>query len=136
MGLHSAADTEYEWPFYQQLVVAPFSSHPVIQEAAIDLVDPAHPALAGQPSERWIATDEWYDFGRHPRDTPDTHVVATLDETTYQGGLMGADHPIIWTHEALGGRCLYSALGHVATRWQEPRFIDHVVAAIGWVTRR
>lgn len=136
LGVHSAADTEYLWPFYQLLVVAPFFSHPVIQEAAIDIADRAHPAMAVVPEGRWIATDEWYDFGRQPREVAGVRVLATLDETTYEGGLMGADHPIIWAHDDLGGRAFYTALGHVAARWQEPTFVDHVTAAVRWVARR
>lgn len=135
VGLHSAADTEYAWPFYQQLVVAPFESHPAIQTATVDVVDRDHPATVGLPAGRWTAEDEWYNFARDPAAVPGVRVLATLDETTYTGGTMGTSHPIIWAHETLGGRVLYSGLGHVATRWQEPEFADHVVRAIAWSAR-
>jgi len=32
------------------------------------------------------------------------HVIATVDESTYEGGTNGADHPIIWAHYYDGGR--------------------------------
>ncbi|MDQ3364483.1 MAG: ThuA domain-containing protein [Myxococcota bacterium] len=135
VGLHSAADTEYGWPFYQQLVVAPFASHPTIQPATIDVEDRTHPAMAALPAGRWTQSDEWYDFGRQPRDVPGVRILATVDEMTYQGGMMGADHPIVWSHEHLGGRALYSALGHAGTRWEEPAFVTHVVEAVRWALR-
>ena len=33
LGIHAAADTEYDWPWYGQLVGAYFKSHPAIQQA-------------------------------------------------------------------------------------------------------
>src|SRR6185295_6501006 len=33
VGIHSAADTEYDWPWYGKLVGAYFRSHPAIQPA-------------------------------------------------------------------------------------------------------
>ena len=33
MGIHAAADTEYEWPWYGDLLGAYFKSHPKTQQA-------------------------------------------------------------------------------------------------------
>ena len=111
VGVHSAADTEYDWPFYGQLVGAYFKQHPAaIQPAAVKIEVTDHPATAGLPSA-WMRTDEWYDFQTNPRAT--VTVLATVDESTYTGGTMGADHPIVWTHTTTGGgRALYTAMGH------------------------
>lgn len=132
VGLHSAADTEYEWPFYQELVVAPFADHPALQPAIVDLEDRAHPATAELPAGRWSATDEWYNFATNPRGEG-VRVLATVDESTYSGGTMGLDHPIVWSHERLGGRAFYSALGHSGDRWRDPDFVRHVVGGVTWV---
>lgn len=134
VGVHSAADTEYEWPFYGELVVAPFLSHPPIQPAAVLVADAAHPATAGAPSP-WMATDEWYDFRANARDTSGVRVLLTVDEATYTGGVMGADHPCAWAHERAGGRAFYTALGHVAERWDEPAFLEHVAGGVRWAMR-
>ncbi len=130
VGLHSASDTEYLWPFYQALVVAPFAHHPAIQEADVVIEDHAHPATVALPA-RWRAADEWYDFAVNPRG-PGVRVLATVDEASYVGGEMGADHPIAWAHARLGGRAFYSALGHVAARWDDPAFVAHVVGGVAW----
>jgi type 1 glutamine amidotransferase len=134
-GLHSAADTEYEWPFYQELMVAPFRSHPAIQPATIHIEAASHPTMANLPSP-WDATDEWYDFGSNARAVPGVTILATIDEASYTGGSTGADHPMIWAHERLGGRAYYSELGHVATRWQEPAFVTMIDNAVNWVMQR
>ena len=45
VGIHAAADTEYDWPWYGQLTGAYFNGHPNdpnVREADIDLVDKEH----------------------------------------------------------------------------------------------
>ena len=65
VGVHSATDTEYDWPFYEALVGTYFASHPAIQEADIHVVNDAHPSTAHLP-EPWVRVDEWYNFRRLP----------------------------------------------------------------------
>jgi type 1 glutamine amidotransferase len=130
VGVHSAADTEYDWPFYGELVGAWFEAHPAIQQATVLVEVADHPATVGLPSP-WVRTDEWYDFRTNPRAT--TTVLATIDESTYTGGMMGADHPIVWAHAtAAGGRAIYTAMGHTAASYADPLFQSHLVGAIRW----
>jgi type 1 glutamine amidotransferase len=130
VGVHSAADTEYGWPFYGQLVGAYFKQHPPIQPATVRIEATNHPATAGLPSA-WMRTDEWYDFQTNPRAT--ATVVATLDEATYTGGTMGADHPIAWAHPTSGGgRAFYTGMGHTIESYAEPQFRQHLAGAIRW----
>ena len=42
-GVHSAADTEYDWSWYGALLGAFFSSHPDIQQATVHIDDTDHP---------------------------------------------------------------------------------------------
>jgi len=134
LGIHSASDTEYDWPFYGQLVGAYFSRHPDIQQGTVHIEDTSHPAVASLPSP-WSRRDEWYDFQTNPR--PNVTVLATLDESSYVGGTMGADHPIVWAHENLaGGRALYTAMGHTEESYAEAPFRRHLAAALRWVAGR
>ena len=119
VGVHSACDTEYDWPWYGQLVGAYFNHHPEIQTATVRSKIAAHPSTAGLP-ERWERTDEWYDFRTSPRGQ--VQVLLRLDEATYRGGGMGADHPIAWYHDVDGGRAWYTAGGHTAESYREPLF--------------
>jgi len=127
VGVHAACDTEYEWPWYGQLVGAYFQHHPEIQAATVYVEDRAHPSTAGLP-ERWERTDEWYDFRANPRGQ--VNVLARLDETTYNGGGMGEDHPIAWWHDFEGGRAWYTAGGHTAESYREPLFLQHLLGGI------
>ncbi len=133
LGVHAAADTEYNWPFYGTLLGgAWFARHPAIQEAVIDIEDRAHPTVAHLPST-WSRTDEWYDFVDSPREQ--VHVIASLDESSYQGGGMGGDHPIIWTVPVGQGAAIYTGLGHTSESWREPAFLEHVASAIDWAAQ-
>src|SRR3984893_1634817 len=90
VGIHSASDTEYRWPWYGRLVGAYFASHPEIQRATIRIANASHPSTKSLPAS-WERTDEWYNFRSNPRGT--VRVLARLGEARYFGGTMGADHP-------------------------------------------
>jgi cytochrome c len=127
VGIHSASDTEYQWGWYGRLVGAYFASHPQIQQATIHIEDPAHPSTKDLPTV-WQRTDEWYNFRSNPRGK--VHVLATLDEATYSGGKMGADHPIAWCQAIDGGRSWYTAMGHTVESYAEPLFRLHLLGGI------
>jgi type 1 glutamine amidotransferase len=133
VGIHAAADTEYEWPWYGELVGAWFASHPAVQPAAIDVADADHPSTAMLP-ERWERTDEWYNYRRNPREAG-LRVLLTLDESTYEGGEHGEDHPIAWCHEVGGGRAWYTGGGHTRESYAEPLFRRHVQGGLRWAMR-
>jgi cytochrome c len=127
VGIHSASDTEYHWPWYGRLVGAWFASHPQIQRATIHIEDANHPSTKGLPAS-WERTDEWYNFRSNPRST--VHVLASLDEATYSGGAMGGDHPIAWCQNIEGGRSWYTAMGHTQDSYAEPLFRLHLLGGI------
>jgi len=131
VGVHSALDTEYDWPFYETLAGAYFLAHPAVQSATVRREDPEHPAMAGVP-DAWSRTDEWYDLRANPR--PEVHVLATVAEDTYDDGQMGTDHPIAWCHAVGDGQSFVTAMGHTDESWREPLFVDHVAAGIVSVT--
>ncbi|WP_229068141.1 ThuA domain-containing protein [Actinoplanes sp. DH11] len=127
VGVHAAADTEYDWPFYGELVGAYFASHPAIQPANVKVEDRAHAATAHLP-QTWNRTDEWYDYRTNARST--AHVLATLDESSYSGGVMGADHPHAWCKPFQGGRSFYTGGGHTASSYTESAFRTHLLGGI------
>ncbi len=129
VGIHSAADTEYEWPWYGKLMGAFFASHPHnpnVRPATILVTDKSHPATAGLP-DRWERTDEWYNYRYF---YPGIKVLATLDEESYEGGTNGSNHPIAWYHEFDGGRAFYTGGGHEDASYSEPLFLQHLQGGI------
>ncbi|WP_326570805.1 ThuA domain-containing protein [Actinacidiphila glaucinigra] len=128
MGVHAAADTEYDWPFYGGLVGAYFQGHPQIQKATVRAEDHDHPATAHLGEAGWERTDEWYNYRTNPRGQ--ARILATLDETTYQGGTMKGDHPIAWCQTYQSGRSFYTGGGHTKESYAEPAFRQHLLGGL------
>jgi len=129
VGIHAATDTEYDWPWYGGLVGAYFNGHPDIQDASLIVLDSSHPATR-HLGATWQRRDEWYNF----RDrNPQVSVLVTIDESTYSGGTMGADHPISWYHEYDGCRAFYTAMGHTPESFAEPDFLLHLLGGLQYV---
>ena len=131
VGIHGAADGERDWAFFGSDVMggAWFKSHPNIQNATVVVEDNHHPSTT-HLSEKWPRVDEWYNYVQSPRDS--VHVLASLDESTYNGGEMGADHPIAWTTTVGNGAAFYTGLGHTAESYAEQGFCDHIQGGIEW----
>ena len=145
-GIHSAADTEYTWPWYGLLVGSYFKDHPngtptgtVVREDGTD------PSTSPLPA-RWTRVDEWYNFQSYdnpvvnggttaiafnPRNNANLHILLTTDTTSYTGAVpAGTDHPIAWCHRYDGGRAWYTALGHTQASFTEASFLDHIYGGI------
>ena len=130
VGVHAAADTEYEWPWYGRLVGAYFQGHPPGLQSTH--VQPEHD---GTPvGTRWPITDELYNYRTNPRAR--VRVIATVDEREYEGGTMGEDHPIAWCHAFDGGRSWYTGLGHDARVYEDPNVIAQLVRGLRYPAGR
>ena len=127
VGIHAASDTEYDWPWYGELVGAYFDSHPEIQTATIQVIDQNHISTKHLP-EFWERKDEWYNYNKSPKGQ--VHVLATLDESSYSGGNMDNDHPIAWMHKYYGGRSWYTGGGHTEASYTEQDFLKHILGGI------
>lgn len=126
VGVHAATDTEYDWPWYGQLVGAYFKSHPKIQQATLEVIDRNFPGTKNLPA-RWTRTDEWYNYK-----WIDTglHVLINIDETSYKGGENGAHHPMCWYHRFDGGRAFYVEMGHTDASYEEPLYLGLLLSGI------
>ncbi len=133
MGIHAAADCEYDWGWYGRLVGGYFLDHPGIkdtfpnvQPGVLHVVDKDFIATKGLPAE-WKRTDEFYSYKKLSKETK---VVMTIDEKTYHGGHNGDNHPMSWYHEYDGGRAFYTALGHTVESYTEPEYLQHILGGI------
>jgi len=126
VGVHAAADTEYDWAWYGGLVGAYFSSHPAIQQAGIRVEDRSNVSTSHLPVT-WTRTDEWHNYRANPR--ANVKVLASLVESSYTGGTMG-DHPITWCQHYGGGRAWYTGLGHTEATYGEANFTRMLLGGI------
>jgi type 1 glutamine amidotransferase len=139
VGIHAAADAEYEWPWYGDLVGGWFRGHPAgTPQASINVEDSGHVSTSHLPA-RWTRMDEWYSYRNNPRDYPcntgggqcGVRVLMSMDETSYAvGNLAMGDHPITWCNEWDGGRAWYTGLGHTDASYTEPAFVEMVLGGL------
>lgn len=126
VGIHSATDTEYQWAWYGGLVGGYFNGHPHNQDATLQVLNHEHPSTK-HLSDTWQRHDEWYNLRNI---NPNVNVLLNLDETTYEGGTMGKEHPAAWYHEYDGGRAFYTAGGHTKESYKEPAFLQHLLGGL------
>jgi type 1 glutamine amidotransferase len=135
VGIHAAADTEYDWAWYTKMVGMMFHTHPTQQTAYLDVVNSNFPGLERFP-KRMLWTDEWYEYQK-PYKSNDLKFLIMLDEKTYnpkssKGTGMGTEHPIAWYHNYDGGRAFYTGLGHIGLVYSDQSFLDHLYGGIYW----
>ena len=145
IGVHgSAGDPVTYWDWYVDgLIGARFAGHPFpnqFQTARVVIDHPADPLAAGLPHD-WTLKEEWYSFKNNPR-ASGSHILATLDESTYQPVFMGkslamgSDHPIAWSRCVGTGRMFYSAIGHRPEMYSEAIYRRMLTNAVEWAAAR
>jgi type 1 glutamine amidotransferase len=143
LGLHGAGGDPIEnhghtsladWKWYvETLVGAQFVVHSGIVPGDIHIEDRKSPVTRNLPAV-WHRSEEWYAFSASPRPRPGFHILASVDEKSYDPGraTMGSDHPLVWWHCAGKGHALYSALGHAGSMYAEPLMIRFLDNALSW----
>src|SRR5213076_610233 len=82
VGVHSATDTEYDWPWYGKLAGAYFNGHPGnpnVRKGSYRVLDTTHVSTRGLPT-RFDRDDEFYNFKSID---PTIHVLIEIDEKSY-----------------------------------------------------
>jgi type 1 glutamine amidotransferase len=131
LGIHAAADTEYDWPWYGKLVGGYFESHPNnpnLRTATVAKTANPHKSVAHY-SDTFSREDEWYNYKNI---NPSVTTILTLDEASYKGGTNGDFHPIAWYHNYDGGKAFYTGGGHTKASFSEVGFKTHLKEAILW----
>lgn len=140
VGIHAAADTEYEWKWYNDFLGTHFRDHslfPHTPEATLMTENKKHPSTAHLPN-RWKKVEEWYNFKDNVRNKKGFDVLLSVDETSYNVGEtdgMAGDHPITWVSSAKNGRMFYTALGHDSETFTEVKSMNHILKGIEWAGR-
>lgn len=134
VGIHAASDTEYNWPWYNQLMGGYFASHPGgevsnVQKGTMYVLDPTHPSTKHLPAT-FERADEFYDFKDLKTDL--LKFLIRVDEKSYKQGKMGDFHPLAWYHEFDGGRSFYTNYGHTPETFTEPDMQKHILEGLKW----
>ncbi|RYZ05395.1 MAG: ThuA domain-containing protein [Myxococcales bacterium] len=139
-GVHSATDTEYAFPWYEDLVGEIYSGHTNenLPSASVNIEESMknHPTMVGLPSP-WTRNEEWYRFtkGRVTGTLPGFQVLLRFGgPTPSQGPAVG--QPISWIRCWEGVRSFYTAMGHDKSAFNEANFKKHVLQGVLWAVRR
>jgi len=141
VGIHSAAGSEREWPWFWQLLGGKFHHHPKIQPLEIRVVEADHPATRDLPST-FTWEDECYFLDNLNKKTKpllvvDPNKVDDSKKKEYPGDdRFGNAMPLAWYHEFEGGRSFYTSLGHKKEHYQEPILVKHIRGGILWAMEK
>ncbi|MGA8255497.1 MAG: ThuA domain-containing protein [Nocardioides sp.] len=159
VGVHAAADTEYDWDFYTRLLSGGrFLAHPLQNQPGRIVRESANHLSTRHLGRSWqIPIEEFYSFTTNVRDR--ARVLLSIDESSYMqdpntsyvpGGLspmppyidpgsltvpipisgtMG-DHPMCWTKGVGRGLSWYTALGHEAELYGNPTYRRHLLGGL------
>lgn len=136
VGVHSAADTEYQWPWYTKMIGHMFQRHPAIQSAMVNVEDRNFPGMERFAS-RFLTTEEWYEFDASR--SPGLRYLLSVDDSSYEPSPQRRKeqatqplHPISWYHLYDGGRAFYTAFGHLPATYSDQQFLHHLYGGIYW----
>jgi type 1 glutamine amidotransferase len=148
MGIAMAADSNYAWPEYTELINGNIVTHPLGEnhEPVKTLVmDADHPVTKNAFSDgtRWFDNqEELYLFRKDPRRLG-IHPLLALDEKTIPPEIQNSPdaYPVqptmAWTDTFRGGgRTIYNGFGHGDLSWDEEWFQNMVHDGITWVAAK
>ena len=109
-----------------------------LTDGTVHVEDATHPVMAGVPAAFVIPDDEFYTYDKSPRQCPDVHVLATVDENSYtlETPIRMGDHPVIWTNTAKKGRNVYFQYGHSPKLGDNEPFKTLLLNAIHWTAEK
>ncbi|HVK21882.1 MAG TPA: ThuA domain-containing protein, partial [Actinokineospora sp.] len=131
VAIHNATDMNIEaaFPWWDNMLGMSMTAHSAILQGTAKVIDKKHPSSAGL-SDKWVRTEEWYNFNRSARG--DVHTLVSMDESTYDAGgsKMGFDHPMTWCRNFEGGRVWATGMGHQSSSYSEPLFKSHIAGGV------
>lgn len=136
VGIHAAADTNYKWPEYGEMIGGWFDEHPwTTFEAPIVNEQPDFPAVRHFPHE-FVKRDEIYQIKSWSRDK--VNVLLSLDPSKLDYNnprvhRQDHDFAVAWSKMYGKGRVFYSTLGHTKEAWDDPDIQKMYFEAIKWV---
>lgn len=132
LAVHTAAVCFDDWPEWSELLGGGWSWerswHPAPAEMTVRLVGD-HPITEGfdvgpGPASSMRIVDERYtDLVVHAS----TQVLAVSPDDD------GVDQPVLWCHEAAGGRVVYDSLGHDVQSLTHPGHLELIARSVRWL---
>jgi type 1 glutamine amidotransferase len=137
VGMHGAADCEYNWPWYGNLTGAWFMGHPYgIKTGKSVVLDKTHVSTSFITGDTVTRAEEyyfWYLNGtakKDPSTNPNIHVLLMLIDASLDPAYAFHAHPYSWYQEFDGGRSWFSGFGHDSNYFRDPFVQKHLLGGI------
>mgnify|MGYP000055981250 CR=1 FL=1 len=133
IGIHSAADSLYDFPEFNQMVNGWFAGHPWSGKVKVTIEEPDHPLMKPFGKGPWEVTDEIYQFRNYDRSR--ARVLMSIYRRSVdvlRGNRKDRDYATCWISLFGKGRVMYQAHGHGANVFKMPEFQEHMKLAIQW----
>lgn len=143
LGVHSAADSNYTWPAFHELIGGQYDGHWYSfggievepYRLQLNVEDPDNPLLDGV-DPAYDSHDETYRWQMDVR--PDVHVIHSMDNTSIgaQGALYHYEQPITWCRPVDAGRSFYTNIGHSGYHFADADYTTMLTNAVTWTGGR
>ena len=128
------------WPWFSDLLGGIRYENYIREktDGIVNVEDASHPIMDGIPASFLVRDDEFYTYDKNPRENPDIHVLATVDEDSYtlDTPVKMGDHPVVWTNTAKKGRNIYFQFGHSPLLGVDDNFRALLLNAIHWTAKK
>jgi type 1 glutamine amidotransferase len=134
VGVHSSTDTLKKDPRYFELIGGSFAGHPWGQNTnvVIKVHEPSHPTVAAL-GEKIELKEEIYQYTNWV--PSNVRVLMSLDMANCE--VIRPSHvPVAWVKSWGEGRLYYNNMGHRPDTWQNPKFMQSMLAGILWAAGR
>ena len=140
IGIHSATDTFYEWPEYNQMINGCFDGHPWGAATRVSIkVEPGqekHPLVAMFKGENIEFAEEIYQF-KEPYNSKFVQMLLRLDTEKTDMTVKGlhrtdGDFGIAWVRNWDKGRVFYCSIGHNHEVYWDSKILSHYLAGFQW----
>ena len=129
VGIHSALQTEEDWPWFGSLIGARYAGRQIksasVRVTPLSVVDSTHVSTAHLPGV-WMHTDEWYGLNTF---SDSLHALLELNDPSSGEP---SRQPVAWYHEYEGGRAFYTAIGHSPESFADEHVEAHLAGAIAY----
>lgn len=133
IGIHSAADSLYDFPEYNEMVNGWFAGHPWSGKVQVTIEEPDHPLMKPFGKGPWEVSDEIYQFRNYDRSR--ARILMSIRRPSveaYRGNRKDRDYATCWISRFGKGRVMYQAHGHAGNVFKMPEFQEHMKLAIQW----
>ncbi|MBM4037292.1 MAG: ThuA domain-containing protein [Planctomycetes bacterium] len=133
IGIHSAADSLYDFPEFNEMVNGWFAGHPWGGKVKVTIEEPDHPLMKPFGKGPWEVSDEIYQFRNYERSRARILMSIYRPSVNVLGGnRKDRDYATCWISLFGKGRVMYQAHGHGGNVFKMPEYQEHMKLAIQW----